>query len=81
MRKLASEDKAKANKIANECGANIISDLRNLSSCELKLIYGKDEFFDGKESQNGKTSKIKNGSHFLAVTGLKNFACERAQSS
>lgn len=49
MRKLASEDKAKANKIANECGANIISDLRNLSSCELKLIYGKDEFFDGKE--------------------------------
>ena len=49
MRKLATEDKLKANRIANECGANIISDLRNLSSCELKLIYGTNEVFEEKE--------------------------------
>ncbi len=49
MRKLASEDKAKANRIANDCGANIIADLRQLVQCELKLIYEKDEFFSEEE--------------------------------
>lgn len=46
MRKLASEDKVKANKIANEGGLNIISDLRTLVQCELKLIYSRDDFFN-----------------------------------
>ena len=51
MHKLAKEDKAKANRIANECGANIIADLRQLIQCELKLIYDREEFFsDGEKS-------------------------------
>ena len=50
MRKLAVGDKAKANQIANECGAHLISDLRCLTQCQLKLLHPKDEFFSDLET-------------------------------
>lgn len=46
MRKLAQEDRAEANRLANEGGKQIITDLRDLAPCELMLLYSKEEFFD-----------------------------------
>jgi len=45
LRKLSQDDKEKANKIANDGGSQIISDLRSLVSCQLKLLHSKEEFF------------------------------------
>lgn len=50
MRKLALEDKAEANKIANECGTQIISDLSTLAQCELRLLHTKEDFFSAEDS-------------------------------
>jgi hypothetical protein len=60
MRKLAQEDKVKANKTANECGKQIISDLRTLAQCELKLLHCTDDFFSDLDSGpfKGKTRSI-----------------------
>ncbi len=60
MRKLASEDKGKANKIANECGSNIITDLQILVQCELKLIYGTEDFFNDNDKKAPFSLKTRN---------------------
>jgi hypothetical protein len=46
LRKLASEDRTKANQIVNECCISTINDLKSLASCHFKLIYTTEEFFD-----------------------------------
>ena len=51
MRKLTKEDKAKANKIANECGSRALTELRNLSTCHLRLNYSRDDFFEGSKER------------------------------
>jgi len=45
MRKLIQEDKQKADKFANECGANALSELKHLSTCHLRLSHSRDVFF------------------------------------
>lgn len=50
MRKISHEDKSKANKIANESGQQVVSDLTSLAPCELRLLHSKNEFFSDKES-------------------------------
>lgn len=46
LRKLASEDRARANQIVNECCISTINDLKALASCHFKLIHTTDDFFD-----------------------------------
>jgi len=45
MRKLSKQDKSRANSIANECGADVLSDLKRLSTCHLKLLHSSSVFF------------------------------------
>jgi hypothetical protein len=59
LRKLASEDRAKANQIVNECCISTINDLKSLASCHFKLIYSAEEFFDKiKVTDVGGTTPI-----------------------
>lgn len=46
LRKLAIDDRAKANHIVNQCCASTINDLKSLAKCHFKLIHNAQEFFD-----------------------------------
>ncbi len=51
LRKLTREDKMKANKLANEVGLDITSELKNLATCHLKLLHPRSTFFDEKHNR------------------------------
>jgi len=56
MRKLAREDKARANKFVSDGGHRALCELQTLASCHLRLLHSKDEFlslFNSKTSSNG----------------------------
>lgn len=72
MRKLAHEDKAEANRIANHGGTQIISDLLNLAPCALKLLYPKDDFFGDKSPFEGKVKSVDGDIPILELFSRKN---------
>ena len=45
MRKMTKQNKVKANKIANEGGANALSDLKKLSTCHMRLVHNAQDLF------------------------------------
>jgi len=48
LRTMIRENKEQANKIANEGGTNVLSDLKPLSNCYMRLIYSCEEFFNNR---------------------------------
>jgi hypothetical protein len=52
LRTMIRENKEHANKIANEGGTQILSDLKILSTCHMRLIYSCDEFFKQKNAND-----------------------------
>ena len=45
MRKMTKQDRVKANKMANEGGANALSDFRKLSTCHMRLVHNANDLF------------------------------------
>jgi hypothetical protein len=60
MRQISREDKKRGNKMANEGGANALSELRKLSTCHLRLIHSCEEFFKNttEKKLDGATNAI-----------------------
>ena len=53
MRKMHREDRDKANAITNEGGMQVLSEFETLSSCHMKLLYSKDDFYSQSSPFNG----------------------------
>jgi hypothetical protein len=62
LRKISQRNRDEANKIANDCGVNVVGDLEDISLFEFKLLHSKENFFknDGSNGSivEGRTSVL-----------------------